>query len=71
MTVAKYRTALIGTGRVGYQFNFGDLPDNHAEAVAAVESCELVAGVNRGREKLEDFGTRFEVEALFHEGSVE
>ena len=28
-----YRIALIGTGRVGYQFNFGKLPDNHAAAV--------------------------------------
>ena len=28
-----YRVALIGTGRVGYQFRFSDLPDNHAAAV--------------------------------------
>ncbi len=65
--LATYRVALIGTGRVGYQFSFGDLPDNHAEAVVAVKSCELVAGVNRGRKKLEDFGTRFGVESLFHD----
>ena len=48
--MTKYRVALIGTGRVGYQFNFGDLPDNHAEAAHAHPACELVAGVNRGRE---------------------
>ena len=67
MLAPKHRVALIGTGRVGYQFNFGELPDNHAEAVVATESCELVAGVNHGREKLEDFGTRFEIQALFHD----
>ena len=62
-----YRIALIGTGRVGYQFSFSDLPDNHAEAVQQVDSCELVAGVNRGREKLEDFGKRFGVDDLYHD----
>ena len=44
-----YRIALIGTGRVAYQFSFSDLPDNHAEAVSANQRCQLVAGVNRGR----------------------
>ncbi len=62
-----YRVALIGTGRVGYQFSFGDLPDNHAEAVLHSPDCELVAGVNRGREKLEAFGQRFQVEALYRD----
>ena len=62
-----YRVALIGTGRVGYQFNFSDLPDNHAEAIQAHPRCALVAGVNRGREKLVDFGQRFGVEALYHD----
>jgi predicted dehydrogenase len=65
--MAPYRIALIGTGRVGYQFDFGDLPDNHAEAIQQVASCELVAGVNRGRDKLEDFGRRFDVDALYHD----
>ena len=59
--------AIIGTGRVGYQFSFGELPDNHAEAVAACEGLRLVAGVNRGRGKLEAFGQRFRVDALFHD----
>ncbi|MCY3738847.1 MAG: Gfo/Idh/MocA family oxidoreductase [Gemmatimonadaceae bacterium] len=59
--------AIIGTGRVGYQFSFGDLPDNHAEAVAACEDVRLVAGVNRGRDKLDAFGKRFGVDALFHD----
>ena len=62
-----YRVALIGTGRVGYQFSFSALPDNHAAAVAASKRCRLVAGVNRGREKLVEFGARFGVEALYHD----
>lgn len=62
-----YRVALIGTGRVGYQFSFSDLPDNHAAAVLQHPACELVAGVNRGRDKLDAFGERFEVGALYHD----
>jgi UDP-N-acetyl-2-amino-2-deoxyglucuronate dehydrogenase len=65
--VVKYRIALIGTGRVGYQFTFSDLPDNHAEAIVASDRLQLVAGVNRGREKLDAFGQRFGVSALFHD----
>jgi predicted dehydrogenase len=65
--MATYRVALIGTGRVGYQFSFSDLPDNHSQAVQLSERCELVAGVNRGREKLEAFGQRFGVEALYRD----
>ena len=67
MTSSAFRVALIGTGRVGYQFCFSDLPDNHAQAVVANPGTELVAGVNRGREKLEAFGTRFGVDALYHD----
>jgi predicted dehydrogenase len=65
--MSTYRIALIGTGRVGYQFNFGDLPDNHAAAIEQHPLCTLVAGVNRGREKLEDFGRRCGVDALYHD----
>ena len=62
-----YRVALIGTGRVGYQFSWSPLPDNHSEAVQLSNRCELVAGVNRGREKLEDFGRRFDIRALYQD----
>jgi predicted dehydrogenase len=62
-----HRFALIGTGRVGYQFSFSNLPDNHAAAVAQHPTCELVAGVNKGRDKLDAFGERFGVEALYHD----
>jgi len=65
--MTKYRVAIIGTGRVGYQFSFGGLPDNHAEAIQQSETCELVAGVNRGQEKLAAFGQRFGIEALYHD----
>ena len=64
---AVFGVALIGTGRVGYQFTFSDLPDNHAAAVSASDRCRLVAGVNRGRDKLVEFGERFGVEALYHD----
>ncbi len=64
---ARLRVALIGTGRVGYQFSFSALPDNHAEAVVAHERLQLVAGVNRGREKLHAFGQRFGIDALFND----
>ena len=64
----QYRAALIGTGRVGWQFDFNpELPDNHTSAVQASDRCQLVAGLNRGREKLEAFGRRFGVEALYHD----
>ena len=65
--MSDYRVALIGTGRVGYQFSFGDTPENHAEAVQDNPHCSLVAGVNRGREKLEDFGRRCRVDALYQD----
>ena len=65
--MANYRVAIIGTGRVGYQFSFGDLPDNHADTLRQHADCELVAGVNRGREKLEIFGQRYGIDALYHD----
>ena len=66
--MSQYRVALIGTGRVGWQFDFGsDLPDNHTSAVLASSRCQLVAAVNRGKEKLEAFGRRFQLEALYRD----
>ena len=64
--MAPHRVALIGTGRVGYQFDFGlQQPGNHAAAVTAHPGFELVAGVNRSRTKLDEFGRRFGVETLY------
>ena len=68
--MANYTVAIIGTGRVGAQFNFDpELPDNHADAIMISDSYKLVAGVNRGREKLELFGDRYKIDALFHDYS--
>ena len=64
---SSFRVALVGTGRVGYQFSFSDVPDNHAEAIVANPRTDLVAGVNRSREKLDAFGERFGIAALFHD----
>ena len=65
--MATFRVALIGTGRVGAGFRGESGPANHAEAVRQNARCELAAGVNRGREKLEAYGRRFAVEALYHD----
>ena len=67
MSSAPLSVALVGTGRVGFQFSFSGVPDNHAEAVAAHPRLRWAAGVNRGREKLEAFGQRFAVDALYHD----
>ena len=66
--MSNYTVAIIGTGRVGAQFDFDPgLPDNHADAIAANDSFTLVAGVNRGREKLDLFGDRYGIDALYHD----
>ncbi len=66
--MSKYTVAIIGTGRVGAQFDFvPEHPDNHADAIVASDSFTLVAGVNRGREKLDLFGQRYGIDALYHD----
>ena len=66
--MSNYTVAIIGTGRVGAQFDFvPELPDNHADAIAASDSFTLVAGVNRGRDKLDLFGRRYGIDALYHD----
>ena len=66
--MSNYTVAIIGTGRVGAQFDFvPELPDNHADAVAVSDSFTLVAGVNRGRAKLDLFGKRYGIDALYHD----
>lgn len=67
--MAKYRVGLIGTGRIASEFE--DRMDVHpcsiAGAFAMLPECELVAGCNRGRERLERFGQRWNVTALYHD----
>ena len=50
--MSTYRVAIIGTGRVGYQFSFfPTCPTTTPLPLSQTSLCELVAGVNRGREK--------------------
>jgi predicted dehydrogenase len=62
----KYRVAVVGTGRVGALWE-SDPPTgiSHAGAFALLPECALVAGANRGRARLEEFGRRFGVTALY------
>ncbi|MBU0610559.1 MAG: Gfo/Idh/MocA family oxidoreductase, partial [Armatimonadetes bacterium] len=64
-----YRVALIGTGRIGSEFEdrFDQHPSSIAGAFSALPECELVAGCNRGRERLERFGKRWGVTALYQD----
>ncbi|MBI2299066.1 MAG: Gfo/Idh/MocA family oxidoreductase [Armatimonadetes bacterium] len=67
--VASYRVGLIGTGRIGSEFEegFGEKPISIAGAFSALPGCRLVAGCNRGRERLERFGRRWGVTALYQD----
>ena len=66
--MSSYTVAIVGTGRVGAQFDFApEHPDNHADAIAISDSFTLVAGVNRGREKLDLFGERYGIDALYQD----
>jgi len=63
---AKYRVAVVGTGRVGALWE-SDPPTgiSHAGAFFVQPDCELVAGANRRRDRLEEFGRRFGVSGLY------
>jgi predicted dehydrogenase len=63
---SKYRVAVVGTGRVGALWET-DPPTgvSHAGAFALQPDCELVAGANRRRDRLEEFGRRFGVRGLY------
>ena len=67
-----YRAAVIGCGRIGStiddeqknrpQFRY---PWAHAPAFVEAKGVELVAGANRATQKLEDFGRRWGIGALY------
>src|SRR5689334_20032695 len=63
---SKYRVAVVGTGRVGALWE-SDPPTgiSHAGAFFVQPDCELVAGANRRRDRLEEFGRRFGVRGLY------
>lgn len=67
--MAPYRVGLIGCGRIGSEFEdrFNEHPVSIAGAFAALPECQLVAGCNRGRERLERFGQRWGVTALYQD----
>ena len=62
---AKYRVAIIGTGRMGGliedEIPLGDpnLPYGHFSAYEYIEETEVVAVANRGAERLQRFSERF------------
>jgi UDP-N-acetyl-2-amino-2-deoxyglucuronate dehydrogenase len=64
----KYRVAVVGTGRVGALWET-DPPtgQSHAGAFFVQPDCELVAGANRRRDRLEEFGRRFGVRGLYQD----
>src|SRR6476659_2916069 len=64
----KYRVAVVGTGRVGALWET-DPPTgtSHAGAFFIQPECELVAGANRHRDRLEEFGRLFGVSGLYQD----
>ena len=67
--MSTYRVGIIGTGRIASEFEdrFDEHPVSIAGAFAALPECRLVAGCSRGRERLERFGRRWNVDALTHD----
>ena len=65
-----YRVAVVGCGRIGSEWDADaqpEFPRTHAGAFSLHPRTRLVAGVNRGRERLEAFGHKWGVEALYHD----
>ena len=67
MSKAKFRVAIVGTGRMGGLMedenpftNQYVKPYGHFSSYEAIEETEVVAVANRGRERLERFSKRFE-----------
>ena len=63
----KYKTAVIGTGRMGGLIedeldpNQWTIPYGHFSAYGAIEETEVVAVANRGEERLKRFVDRFDI----------
>jgi len=68
-TMALYRVGLIGCGRIGSEFEDlrGEHPCSIAGAFNALPNCQLVAGCNRGEERLRKFGRRWGVTSLYRD----
>jgi len=67
--MALYRVGLIGCGRIGSEFEDlrGEHPCSIAGAFNALPNCQLVAGCNRGEERLRKFGRRWGVTSLYRD----
>ena len=71
MTQAKYRVAIIGTGRMGGMIddelapNQFSSPYGHFSAYAAIPETEVVAVANRGQERLRRFSERFSFKSTY------
>jgi predicted dehydrogenase len=65
----EYRVGVIGTGRIASTME--DESDVHPVSItgafAAIPEARLVAGANRGAERLHAFGRRWGVAALYHD----
>ena len=69
-----YRVGLIGCGRIGSEWDPDPFPESpnplpltHAGAFTLLPRTKLVAGANRGSRRLEAFGHKWGVEALYHD----
>lgn len=65
-----YRVGVIGCGRIGSEWDRRPdtaFPLTHAGAFHSLPRATLVAGANRGRERLTAFGRKWGVDALYHD----
>ena len=68
MTDQVYRVGVIGCGRIGSEWDPDPpIPLTHAGAFTVMPRAKVVAGTNRGRERLEAFGRKWGVSALYHD----
>ncbi len=69
--MSKYRVGIIGCGRIASEFEDGAAvhPATIAGAFDALDNCEIVAACNRGKERLDKFGERWGVSALYHDAA--
>jgi len=67
--VPPYRVGIVGCGRIASTREDGSPvhPSTIAGAFDALDNCELVAACNRGKERLDMFGERWGVSALYHD----
>jgi predicted dehydrogenase len=65
----EYRIGIIGTGRIAWQFDEskGIHPASIAGAFSLLPNAKLVAASSRGRERMEAFGRKYGVSALYQD----